>query len=257
MRASITAVLFLSTASFAAAQTPIPAQRVGRIKPKPYTMVQAVSFTHLFSNGMMQTHDSQVVTAMDSERRYRRETDEPAILGYTEIRDGVSRHVPGREKWESISVSDPVEKITLNWQTDPILRREVRLNRSGTLAQGYAFSPQSDKSNSGLTVDAHMEKLGQRAFAGGVIAEGTRTTTRYPAGFQGFSQEFTTVNENWFARDYGIIVESTSDDPRFGKTVTTLVSFSDQEPDPALFKPPAGYKLIETKTEIANPQEKN
>jgi hypothetical protein len=78
----------------------------------------------------------------------------------------------------------------------------------------------------------------------GVIAEGTRTTTRYPAGAFGMSQEFTVTRDTWMSRDYHIVLESSNDDPRTGKMVTTLVSFSDQEPDAALFKPPAGYTVV-------------
>ena len=67
---------------------------------------------------------------------------------------------------------------------------------------------------------------------------------KYPAGAFGMDRAFETMNETWNARDYNITVESTSEDPRSGKSVVTLVSFSQEEPDPSLFKPPAGYVLM-------------
>jgi hypothetical protein len=42
----------------------------------------------------------------------------------------------------------------------------------------------------------------------------------------------------------GMILRSISDDPRIGKTDREVVSIDLNNPDPALFQPPAGYELV-------------
>ena len=50
--------------------------------------------------------------------------------------------------------------------------------------------------------------------------------------------------ENWLSEDYGFTARSVSDDPRQGKRMNELTSFTPGEPDPALFQPPQGYEIV-------------
>jgi hypothetical protein len=211
---------------------------------KAYTMTQTVTTSRTYGNGMTSSETRQQVFMRDSEGRTRNEMERAATPAMKIVLDsGGTRMMRGRGKSSFIYVNDAVERTTMSWSTDPEMAKEVRLTQVRQVSAAPRSSQSPAKTEDGLVAEEKMEKLGTRAIQG-VIAEGTRWTTRYPAGSFGMSQEFTVVREDWFARDYGVSVESSNDDPRTGKMVTTLVSFSDAEPDPALFKPPDGYTLV-------------
>lgn len=88
-----------------------------------------------------------------------------------------------------------------------------------------------------------VERLGVKTFLG-LEAEGQRRTTTIPTGQIGNNAPLVRTLENWIAESPHIPVYSVEDDPQRGKTTLKLVSFKWGEPDPALFKPPADYKLI-------------
>lgn len=88
-----------------------------------------------------------------------------------------------------------------------------------------------------------VEDLGVKTFLS-LQADGQRWTTTIPTGQIGNSAPLVSTRENWIARSPHIPVYSVQDDPQRGKTTLKLVSFKWGEPDPALFKPPADYKLI-------------
>jgi hypothetical protein len=215
-----------------------------RAQVKPFTMTQTTTTSRTYANGMTSTETKQNTLVRDSEGRMRNEQEMAATPGMKFVLDnGGSRIMHGRGKFIYIFVTDPVGRTSLNWSTDPDAAKEVRLTHTRQFAPGPRGVRTLDKAEDGLVAEEKVEKLGTRALQG-VIAEGTRRTTHYPAGAFGMSQEFTVVSENWVAQDCGISVEGTTDDPRTGKIVTTLVSFSDAEPDAGLFKPPAGYSVI-------------
>jgi len=212
---------------------------------KPYSMTQSITTTRAYANGMTSMETIQHLSARDSELRMRDEREVAAAPQVKLLLDsGVSRATAsGHDGYAIIFVFDPVEHTSLNWSTDPRMAKEARLIHSTQRAVAPRAVQTEAKQGDGLIAEERMEKLGTRNIQG-VIADGTRWTTRYPAGSFGLSQEFMVVREEWFSQQYAISVESTTDDPRTGKVVTTLVSFSDAEPDPALFKLPAEYTLI-------------
>jgi hypothetical protein len=87
------------------------------------------------------------------------------------------------------------------------------------------------------------EPLGTQSFEG-VVAEGFRITTTFPVGFMGNDRPLTTVCENWTSQELLTVVMSKCSDPRTGETTTRLTHAELSEPDPALFRVPADYKLL-------------
>ncbi len=77
----------------------------------------------------------------------------------------------------------------------------------------------------------------------GVAVRGSRTTVTTPAGAEGNDQPLVHTNELWMAPSLGIILRSVTDDPRMGKMNREAVSVDLNNPDPALFQPPAGYEV--------------
>jgi hypothetical protein len=77
------------------------------------------------------------------------------------------------------------------------------------------------------------------------MAEGRRTTTTYPVGFQGNDRPIVSINETWMSTDLRLMVLSKTSDPRQGENTTKLINISRIEPDPLLFMPPLDYSVVD------------
>jgi len=86
------------------------------------------------------------------------------------------------------------------------------------------------------------EDLGTRNIEG-VDCTGTRQTSTIPAGAIGNDKPISIVTETWFSSAIGAVVESISDDPRYGKTTYRLANVQLNEPSRSLFEPPANFKV--------------
>jgi hypothetical protein len=87
-----------------------------------------------------------------------------------------------------------------------------------------------------------IEDLGMQLVQG-VWATGSRVTTTYAVGSIGNDQPIVTVSENWYSEQVGTVVFMKQSDPRMGET-TQSVTIDLTVPDPALFRPPANYRII-------------
>ncbi len=85
------------------------------------------------------------------------------------------------------------------------------------------------------------EDLGARNIEG-VDCTGTRMTITIPAGAIGNEKPISIVRETWFAPVISAVVESTTDDPRYGKTTYQLKNVQLNEPSRSMFEPPADFK---------------
>ncbi|SRR5579883_221220 len=81
----------------------------------------------------------------------------------------------------------------------------------------------------------------------GVLVEGTRQTLTIPAGMQGNDQPLVTVTDTWMSPELKIAIVSKVTDPRAGETATKMTRLSRAEPDPALFRVPADYQVVDGK----------
>ncbi len=89
--------------------------------------------------------------------------------------------------------------------------------------------------------DVVKEDLGTRNIEG-VDCTGTRTTTTIPAGAIGNEKPISTVRETWYAPAIAAVVESTTEDPRYGKTTYKLTHVQLSEPSRSLFEAPGDFK---------------
>jgi hypothetical protein len=90
--------------------------------------------------------------------------------------------------------------------------------------------------------DVAKEDLGTRNIEG-VDCTGTRQTITIPAGAEGNEKPISIVRETWSAPAISAVVESTTDDPRYGKTTYQLTNVQLSEPARSLFEPPANFKV--------------
>jgi hypothetical protein len=90
--------------------------------------------------------------------------------------------------------------------------------------------------------DVVKEDLGTRNIEG-VDCSGTRQTITIPASEVGNEKPISIVTETWFAPAIGAVVQSSSDDPRYGKTTYQLTNVKLSEPARSLFEPPAEFRV--------------
>ena len=154
---------------------------------------------------------------------------------------GGVRYMQPRGKTVQVMVSDVGQKTVMNWQQGtPSKLVTVSHMQQPRPPSAYKTPPIVPKD--GPRAVARIEDLGVKSIQG-IYAVGTRTTTTFPAGFDGNSGEYSTTQETWASSDLrGIMVEESHDGP-VGKTTTTLTSFEEGEPDPAMFKAPEGYTV--------------
>lgn len=92
--------------------------------------------------------------------------------------------------------------------------------------------------------ETSSESLGTQVIEG-VTAEGKRTTRTFPIGTVGNDRPIVSVSEFWVCPDLNITVLSKYNDPRTGEQITRMRNISRSEPDPALFRAPADYQLVD------------
>ena len=93
-----------------------------------------------------------------------------------------------------------------------------------------------------LELKVAKEDLGTRNIEG-VDCTGTLTTTTIPAGAIGNEKPISIVRETWYAPAIAAVVESTTEDPRYGKTTYQLTNVQLSEPSRSLFEPPGDLKI--------------
>jgi hypothetical protein len=90
--------------------------------------------------------------------------------------------------------------------------------------------------------DVATEDLGVRNIEG-VDCNGTKRTITIPASAIGNDKPISIVTETWYAPSISAVVQSTTDDPRYGKTTYQLTNVQTSEPALSLFAPPANFKM--------------
>jgi hypothetical protein len=86
------------------------------------------------------------------------------------------------------------------------------------------------------------EDLGKRTVEG-VECTGTLQTITIPAGEVGNERPIQIVTETWFAPAIDAVVQSSTNDPRFGQTTYQLHNVQLGAPQHDLFVPPADYRI--------------
>jgi len=96
----------------------------------------------------------------------------------------------------------------------------------------------------GALVQDHLtvEDLGTRTIAG-VETVGRRETNTIDVGAIGNDQPLTATSETWHSQELAINLLSIRTGPMVGKQNFTITELSATEPDPDLFKVPAGYDI--------------
>ena len=178
------------------------------------------------------------------------------------LRDSQGRTRTGRPLY---SIRDPKTAISVVEIRDPVDGFYYILDEQNKIAHRFATgkappmpevtrSPDpppgqaapSKPASDGTHPHNSIEKLGSQ-WIEGVMAEGQRSTTTWPAGTQGNDRPIVSVYEAWVSPDLHLEVRSKTLDPRNGETTIRLTNLSRADPDPGLLQPPQDYAIVDEK----------
>jgi len=78
-----------------------------------------------------------------------------------------------------------------------------------------------------------------------VPVHGTRQTRTIPASVTGTGKDIVVIDEYWYSDELHMNMLTKRSDPRTGVQVVTITQVNRNEPDPALFQVPVGYKVVD------------
>lgn len=144
-----------------------------------------------------------------------------------------------------IEILDPVASV--RYVLDPVLRVAHRTSYHPEAVVKYAPSPTSDKRSE--TTDALGNTTVQEPLAStqisGVAVAGHRTIRRAPATASGGERVTLAYSETWTDPQTGIVVMGKSTDSAGHLSERRIANYSHAEPDPALFRVPDGYRIVD------------
>ena len=236
------------------------------VKSKPYTADTTTEIVQTLADGNHITHRNVSKFYRDSEGRTRREQtfgnvdpenpsphevkvfiDDP-VTKLAFVLDPASKSVDkmqqSRKLLDEHNAEDDGTRIMLKSVKDdeegeksPSVRMLVKFRDEHSGDPNTVVSVIEDQKR-----DVQSEDLGTKTIEG-VECKGTRKTITIPAGAIGNEKPISTVRETWFAPAIEAVVQSTTDDPRFGKTTYQLSNVQLSEPARSLFDPPADFKI--------------
>ena len=118
----------------------------------------------------------------------------------------------------------------MRYEDIPNAEYQPRLHQSGPLPGGRG--------------SVQAEDLGAGSVQG-LETHGYRETTTFNPGTMGNDREMVATREFWFSMQLGINLSSIVDNPQTGKQVFTVKDLTTSEPDPSLFRVPAGYRVVD------------
>ncbi|GAB4363268.1 MAG: hypothetical protein OHK0021_07210 [Bryobacter sp.] len=223
------------------------------VKGAPYTADSVTESVQTLADGNRITRTNKSSFARDSEGRTRREAQ---IQHLGPLGSSPEAHV-------SISIDDPVAKVSYTLM--PKQKKAIKVERpepgnfqwkgmEGGEVSVQAFRVEKDAGEvqgdrnvqvHRFTKDAaNREDLGTRNVEG-VMAKGTRTRLKIPAGQMGNEREMEVVTETWYSDQLKTAVLTKHSDPRMGETTTRLTNIKLGEPPASLFLVPPDYTVEE------------
>jgi len=219
----------------------------GTVRGVPFSATQTTVHEQSLADGTIIKSTVEVQLWRDAEGRVRAESTLK-----TKSNDAQQIHI--------VAVWDPVERTEISWTSGsaaanfatvahlPALQMDGLMSALASTPPPSALSRSQPAALPSLANRAssniHTETLSQDTIAG-LEVSGTRSTQVIPAGSIDNDRDFTVTSETWTSPELKIAVRQITDDPRTGKVTAELTNIDRTDPDPALFKPPTGYKLMD------------
>jgi hypothetical protein len=213
----------------------LPPASAARQAKLPYTAEFKTTRVQTLADGSTITHESTEVMVRDAQGR-------TVTVRTAEAGPDASN------TRTTTTLYDPATRTSTTWSA-PGLRLDVTTNSAQqprTACAANVMRAESQLQTGSDPIKPVSEDLGKQTFLG-VEARGHRTTTTFPAGSIGNSNELVRTYETWFSSTpglAGINVRQVNDDPQSGHSLRELTKFTAGDPDPSLFQPPDGLETV-------------
>jgi hypothetical protein len=225
---------------------------LGAVKGAPFSATQTTVHEQTLADGTVIKNTVEVQLWRDGEGRLRAESTLKLKAG-------------DQQQSRIVAIWNPIDRTEISWVSESpsanfatvLHLPELQMNDLiGALASPPPPGPLSRPLRAAVppvampsaasrdAANIHMEDLPADSIAG-LEVTGTRTTQVVPAGSMDNDRDFTVIAETWISPELKTTVRRMTSDPRTGTVTTELSNIDRSEPDPALFKPPAGYKLMD------------
>ncbi len=196
----------------------VPGVFVTPIPGVPFTATVVIESKQPLADGTVETRLSEVLIARDSSGRIRNERHAMVPEGFR-----------GDPPLLLVHVFDPATRIS--YVMNPFTR--IARQRVIQPAENYAPGPNQKTEDLGTTT------------LNGMQAKGTRISHTVPAQSSGTGKPVTVTDEFWYSDDLHMNLLETHTDLRGGTQTVSILSIKREEPSPALFEVPAGYKIVD------------
>ena len=210
---------------------------------EPFSAVQTHQTKQTLADGTNITHHGHHSLARDAEGRFR-----------VEVRMANGQN--GKPDTVMVFVMDPVAHTLTTFMTGgngPRVATVAKVPKTERkeAAPAKTSVEVSDRPQPVVT----MEDLGSDIVQGQPVTV-LKVTTVIPPGRSGNDAPITKTHEIWTSPDLKLILKEQWEDPRSGERTIELDKLSRMEPDPALFRAPAGYQVKDALETLKEMQEK-
>lgn len=196
---------------------------------QPYSARQMHSIVRTLADGTTIKRHGGHFVARDSE-------------GRTRVEMNIARGENGKPNTVLVFVSDPMAHTLSTWVIGPSAKKTASVIKVPE-HRADARPAQSTIQNDGKSgPQVTTQNLGTVTLDGLPVTD-VKTTVVIPAGRIGNDTPITRTREVWTSDDLKLVMKEQWEDPRNGERTVELEDFSRAEPDPALFRVPAGYEV--------------
>jgi hypothetical protein len=140
-------------------------------------------------------------------------------------------------------IIDPIAGITYSLNTETKIARQFVYPPVPALpATDDPWKPPTVRPATPIPEPSKVETLGPQQVAG-LLAEGRRITTVFPATAHSIEQE--SVVEIWYSQELQMMVLQQTHTTALGDSTTRLENIDRSEPDPLLFRLPSDYTIVD------------
>jgi hypothetical protein len=213
---------------------------------EPFSAVQVHETTRTLADGATISHKGHHSIARDADGRV-----------HVELR--MANGENGKPDEVMVFVMDPVAHTLTTWvangpnqvKTASFFKLPSRGLHPATQPSQQQTASESSRPQPIVTV----QDLGTQSIDG-LEATGKRTTTIVPAGLSGNSAPITKIHEVWTSHDLQLVIKQHWSDPRTGERTVELEKIARSNPDPTLFRAPAGYEVKSASETLKQLEEK-
>ncbi len=167
----------------------------------------------------------------------------------SQARDSMGRTRRENQAISTVTIVDPVVaySYTLDTKAHTVHRQRITVQSKPASDASTPVATRSGTQTMPSGVIALTESLGAKTIDD-VVAYGTRVTLTYPPGtMNGNDKTTSTMNENWFSPKLGASLTTQSSGALVPNSTSRLTNLKFAEPDPALFRVPDDYQVIDDK----------